>query len=73
MNDLISAFLVSSFVAGSLAGTVLLVFASAFFAIGLPLAVVISWQRYNSIFWTTILGMLGWIYVLYYYLFLQNK
>lgn len=73
MNDLVSAFLVSGLVAGSIFGTILLVFASAFFAIGLPLAVVISWQRYNSIFWTTILGMLGWIYVLYYYFVLQNK
>ncbi len=73
MNEIVTSFIASGVLAGSLAGAILLGFLSAFFSIGTPLAVVISWRRYRSIFWTTVLGMFGWVYVLYYYFALQSK
>lgn len=38
--------------------------------LGGVLAVIISWSLNHSILWAIIHGILGWIYVIYYVLFL---
>lgn len=35
---------------------------------GCALAIVISWTKWGSIGWAIIHGLLGWIYVLYYFI-----
>lgn len=35
--------------------------------LGTVIAVAISWSRNNSILWAIIHGILGWLYVIYYY------
>jgi hypothetical protein len=38
---------------------------------GSVLAMIISWSLNSSIIWAVIHGLLGWIYVIYYLLFLK--
>jgi hypothetical protein len=40
--------------------------------IGTILAVLISWSINHSILWAIIHGMLGWLYVIYWALFLRG-
>ncbi len=37
------------------------------------LAMIISWDRNKSILFALIHGGLGWLYVIYYYFFLERK
>lgn len=39
--------------------------------LGSILATVISWSLYKSIAWAILHGVLGWIYVIYYYFVLK--
>ena len=39
--------------------------------IGIALAMIISWERNKSILWAVIHGLLGWLYVIYYYFVLR--
>ena len=41
--------------------------------IGTILAMIISWDRNKSILFALIHGGLGWLYVIYYYFFLERK
>lgn len=38
--------------------------------LGISLGTVISWSLYKSILWAIIHGLLGWVYVIYYYFIL---
>lgn len=44
--------------------------ASAGINLGSAIAVAISWSLYKSILWAVIHGILGWLYVIYYAVFL---
>jgi hypothetical protein len=37
----------------------------AFWAIGMAIAVTVSWSRNTSIYWAVAHALLGWFYVLY--------
>ena len=39
---------------------------------GSALAMVISFVTWKSVFWAIIHGLMGWIYVIYYILFVSN-
>ena len=39
---------------------------------GSVLAMIISWSLNTSVIWAVIHGLLGWIYVIYYLLFLRE-
>lgn len=39
------------------------------FGIGVVLAVLLSWTVNHSIIWCIIHGLIGWLYVIYYLLF----
>ncbi|ULQ56394.1 hypothetical protein KJS94_17220 [Flavihumibacter rivuli] len=41
--------------------------------LGSIIAIVISWSRNKSVLWAIIHGFLGWLYVIYYALFLPKK
>ncbi len=38
--------------------------------LGCVIAVVVSWGLNHSVLWALVHGILGWIYLLYYWLFL---
>ena len=40
--------------------------AKAGISFGAALAMIISYVKWNSIFWAIIHGILGWVYVIYY-------
>jgi len=40
------------------------------FGVGSVLAMILSFMKWNSILWTLFHGCLGWIYVIYYVIFL---
>ncbi|WP_026977064.1 hypothetical protein [Flavobacterium tegetincola] len=40
---------------------------------GTVLAIVISWSRNSSLLWAIVHGIFGWLYVIYYALFLPSQ
>ena len=42
--------------------------ASSGITMGAAFAIVLSWDAYHSFWWTVLHGILGWIYVVYYFL-----
>jgi hypothetical protein len=40
---------------------------------GTVLAIVISWSNNRSLFWAILHGIFGWLYVIYYALFLPSE
>ena len=40
---------------------------------GTVLAIVISWSRNSSLLWAIVHGIFGWLYVIYYALFLPKQ
>lgn len=43
---------------------------SAFRSLGITVAVVISWSLNHSVGWAILHGVFGWLYLLYYWIFL---
>jgi hypothetical protein len=41
--------------------------------LGTIIAIVISWTRNKSILWAIVHGILGWLYIIYYFLFLPKN
>ena len=41
--------------------------------IGAVLAIILSWMKWHSVGWAIIHGMLGWLYVFYYFFMGGNR